>query len=64
VVPKTRTVEVETTQDTIDATVGLQYTLSRRWSFNLNYTYTMAIGPVETSDYYRQQIFLGAQMQF
>jgi len=62
--PETRSVTTETVQETIDATLGLNYTLSRRWSFNLSYTYTMAIGPVDTADYYRQQIFFGAEFQF
>ena len=64
VVPKTKTVVVETTQDTVDATLGLHYTMSRHWSFNLSYTYTMVIGPEDFNDYYRQQIFLGAEFQF
>jgi hypothetical protein len=61
---ETRSVTTEALQDTIDATLAFNYTLSRRWSFNLSYIYTMAIGPVETADYYRQQIFLGARFQF
>jgi hypothetical protein len=64
VTPETKSVTTKTTQETIDATLGLNYTLSRRWSFNLSYTYTMSLGPVETSDYYRQQIFFGAEFQF
>ncbi len=64
VVPRTKTIVTATTQDTIDATAGLHYTFDRHWSFNLNYTYTMSIGPQVTADYYRQQIFLGAEFQF
>ena len=64
VVPKTKTVVLETVQDTVDATIGLHYTASRRWGFNLSYTYTMVIGPEDFNDYYRQQLFLGAEFQF
>lgn len=60
----TKSVSVETNTDAVDSTLGVQYILSRHWIFNLNYTYTTSIGPVETSDYYRQQIFLGAQFVF
>ncbi len=63
-VPKTRTVVLDTTIDTIDATLGFHYTMSRHWAFNLNYTYTMSLGPESTADYYRQQVFLGAEFQF
>lgn len=64
VVPKTRKVIVDSSIDTIDATLGFHYTLSRHWAFNLNYTYTMSLGPQDTADYYRQQVFLGAEFQF
>ncbi len=64
VVPKTKKVIVDSSIDTIDATLGFYYTLSRHWAFNLNYTYTMSLGPEDTSDYYRQQVFLGAELQF
>jgi hypothetical protein len=53
-----------TVQDTIDASLGFYYTLSRHWSFNLSYTYTMVVGPQTTDDYYRQRVFLGASYQF
>jgi len=62
--PKTKTVVVDTTVDTTDATLGFHYTVSRHWAVNLNYTYTMSIGPESTADYYRQQVFLGAEFQF
>lgn len=51
-------------QDTIDTSLGFYYTLDRHWSLNLTYTYTTALGPDSTSDYYRQRIFLGAAYQF
>lgn len=51
-------------QDTVDATVGFYYTLSRHWTFNLSYQYTLSLGPVSIDDFYRQRIFLGATYQF
>jgi len=60
----TSSLTVEDIQDTIDATLGLYYTLDRHWSFNLSYTYTTVMGPVSTADYYHQRLFLGASYQF
>ena len=62
--PRTETVITETVQDTIDASLAFQYILSRRWTLSLNYSYTMAIGPAETNDYYRQRVYVGAEYQF
>jgi hypothetical protein len=61
---RTETVTTEDVQDTIDATLSFQYVLSRKWSFNLSYTYTMVFGPDELNDYYRQRVFLGAEYLF
>lgn len=61
---KTKKVSTESVTDTVDATVGLRYTFSRHWAFNLNYTYTLSLGPIDTADFYRQQIFLGAEFTF
>jgi hypothetical protein len=61
---KTHSVTTETVQDTVDASLGFYYTLDRHWSLNLTYSYTMAIGPESTFDYYRQRVFLGAAYQF
>jgi opacity protein-like surface antigen len=51
-------------QDTVDASVGFYYTLSRHWTFNLSYQYTLSLGPITIDDYYRQRVFLGATYQF
>lgn len=61
---RTRTVTAEDVQDTIDATLSFQYVLTRRWSFNLSYSYTMVLGPSELNDYYRQRVFFGAEYLF
>lgn len=62
--PGTHNVTIETTDDTIDTSLGFYYTLDRHWSLNLTYTYTMFMGAESTTDYYRQRIFLGAAYQF
>ncbi len=62
--PETEEVTTETVQDTLDATLSLQYTLSRRWSLSLNYSYTTLFADQESGDYYRQRIFLGAAYNF
>ncbi len=61
---RTEDITLESVQNTIDATLSLQYVLSRRWSFNFNYSYTMVIGPEEPNDYYRQRLFFGAGYLF
>ena len=62
--PRTETVTTESVQDTIDASLAFQYILSRRWTLSLSYNYTMAIGPEEANDYYRQRVYVGAEYQF
>ncbi|MEP6673140.1 MAG: hypothetical protein ABJF10_28580, partial [Chthoniobacter sp.] len=64
VAASTHSVTNETIQDTIDASLGLYYTLDRHWTLNLTYSYTMQMGPESTFDYYRQRVFLGAAYQF
>jgi hypothetical protein len=61
---KKETITTELVQDTIDATLSFQYILSRHWSLNLSYSYTMLLAPEDTGDYYRQRLFLGAEYQF
>lgn len=61
---ETRTVTNESVQDTVDATLAFQYALNRRWSFNLNYSYTLVLDLTSENDYYRQRVFLGAEYRF
>jgi opacity protein-like surface antigen len=51
-------------QDTVDASIGFNYTLNQHWSFNLSYQYTLSLGPITIDEYYRQRVFLGATYQF
>jgi Putative beta-barrel porin 2 len=55
---------VETVQNTAEATIGVSYTLSRHWTFSLNYTYDVLFSAGVTSDYYRNRIFLTANCAF
>jgi hypothetical protein len=61
---RTKEVTTESVQDTLEANLAFQYILSRRWTMSLSYNYTMAIGPEDINDYYRQRVFLGAEYQF
>ncbi len=61
---RTESLTTEDVQDTIDSTLSFQYVLSRKWSFNLSYSYTMVFGPDELNDYYRQRVFVGAEYLF
>jgi len=49
---------VQTVQNTFEANIGLTYTLSRRWTFSLNYTYDVLFSAGVAEDYYRNRIFL------
>lgn len=61
---KTETVEIDQITDTIDAVLAFNYRLSRRWGFNLSYSYTTQLGPEDPNDFYRQRVFFGAEYQF
>jgi hypothetical protein len=55
---------VETVQNTAEATIGISYTLSRRWTFSLNYTYDVLFSAGVAEDYYRNRIFLTGNYAF
>ena len=48
----------------MEANAGLNYTLSRHWSFGLNYTYTTLFSAGPASDYFRNRIFLTGNYTF
>jgi hypothetical protein len=56
--------DIETTEDTLDTTLALEYTLSRHWSFNLNYSYTTVFDDPGNSDYFRNRLFTGFDYEF
>jgi hypothetical protein len=55
---------VATVQNTVEATIGLTYSLSRRWTFSLNYTYDVLFSAGVAEDYYRNRIFLTGNYAF
>ena len=55
---------ISSKQDTVEANAGINYTLSRHWSFGLNYTYTTLFSGGPASDYFRNRLFLNANYTF
>jgi len=55
---------IKSTQNTAESNLGLYYTLSRKWSFSLNYTYDVLFSGGPSVDYYRNRIFLTANYTF
>lgn len=56
--------DVEFAQDTFDSTIGLDYQVTRRFSLNASYVFTITSSNTGTSDYYRNRIYFGGQMNF
>jgi len=55
---------VQTVQNTVEATIGLTYSLSRKWTFSLSYTYDTLFSAGVAEDYYRNRIFLTGNCAF
>jgi len=59
-------------RDTFECTLGLEYQLSKTFSLNASYTFTLLNSNIETNeatgsqspDYYRNRIFVGGQYSF
>ncbi|MCE9611059.1 MAG: outer membrane beta-barrel protein [Chthoniobacter sp.] len=56
--------DIETVTNTVDSTIGFEYTLDRRWTLNANYSYVREFGSNSARDYYRNRIFVGAEYDF
>ncbi len=52
------------TQVTLDSNVSLQYSLTRHWKLNGNYSYTNEIDDPSTTSYFRNRLFIGAEYEF
>ncbi len=52
------------TQQTVDASVGLQYRLNRQLTLNANFSFTQAVSSTGDRDYDRSRIFVGAEYEF
>jgi Putative beta-barrel porin 2 len=55
---------VASVQNTLEANIGLTYTLSRKWTFSLNYTYDVLFSAGIAEDYYRNRVFLTGNYAF
>lgn len=57
--------ETDLTDDTLDSSLGFYYTLTRKWNFSLNYTYTTVFyDPNDQSNYFRNRLFAGFDYNF
>jgi hypothetical protein len=58
--------DTKSTDDTLDTALGFYYTLTRKWSLNLSYTYTTVFfSPNGTNtDYFRDRVFAGFDYEF
>ena len=52
------------TQQTVDASIGLQYRLNRQLTLNANFSFTQAVSSTGDRDYDRSRIFVGAEYEF
>jgi hypothetical protein len=51
-------------QFVFDTNLGLEYNLSRRWTFTGTYSFTTVLSDLEFAEYYRNRLFLGLQFAF
>lgn len=56
--------DLESVTNTVDSTIGFEFTLTRTWTLNANYTYITQFSTNSFNDYYRNQIFFGGQYVF
>jgi hypothetical protein len=54
----------DTGVDTVEITLGLNYDVTRNFSLNGNYTFTLSNSSDKAADYYRDRVFLGGQYNF
>ncbi len=58
------TAQTESNETTLDSTLSVLYTLTRSWTFNLNYSYTTLFVDPGESDYFRNRLFAGFDYSF
>ncbi len=56
--------DLEFINNTVDSTIGFEYSLSRSLTLNANYTYITQFGTNSFNNLYRNQIFFGGQYIF
>jgi outer membrane autotransporter protein len=54
----------EITGDTFTVDLGVDYAVTRKFSVNASYSFINDLSSLAQSDYYRNQLFLGAQYTF
>ena len=50
--------------NTVDSTIGFEYSLTREWTLNANYSYSREFGTFSLREYYRNRVFVGAEFVF
>jgi hypothetical protein len=58
------TAHTDSTEDTLDSSLSMLYTMTRKWSFNLAYTYTAFFSDPANADYFRDRLFAGFDYAF
>ncbi|MGB8170842.1 MAG: hypothetical protein WCF18_25275 [Chthoniobacteraceae bacterium] len=62
---KNDVVKTDTSEDTLDSGLSFYYTLTRKWTFNLNYNYTTVFfDPADENNYFRDRLFAGFDYAF
>jgi Putative beta-barrel porin 2 len=56
--------DTEFAQDTFDSNIGLDYQITKRFGLNASYVFTIVNSNTGTSDYYRNRIYFGGQLNF
>jgi hypothetical protein len=54
----------ESTEDSLDSGLSLNYTMTRQWSFSLSYTYTAVFFDPGEGDYFRDRVFAAFDYAF
>jgi hypothetical protein len=55
---------IDFAQDTFDSTIGLDYQVTKRFGLNASYAFTLVNSNTGVSDYYRNRIYFGGQIEF
>src|SRR5262249_48633791 len=63
-IDREKTTDTDTGIDTLELTLGLVYNVTKTFSLNGNYVFTLSNSSVEANDYYRDRVFIGGQYNF
>jgi Putative beta-barrel porin 2 len=57
--------DLDATENTLDSSLSFYYSLTRKWNFNLSYSYTTVFfEPNDESNYFRNRVFAGFDYLF